>query len=1172
MDQIVHRVLRFDRFALDLTRGCLRRGDQDIDLPPKAFEVLRHLARNAGRLVPKQELHEVVWPHVVVSDDSVVQCIRELRRKLDDDKHRLIKTVSRRGYRLDAAISSDDVPAVRAPAVAGNAPNFTSLVDSISEPAAEEIGCHRLEGERKHVTVLCANLRDSLEVVAQHNPEKALEVFDKVLKLMTDAVDRYAGTVTVVTTDGIVALFGVPLAHEDHAVRACHAALEIQERVKQYSQRQRAPSFSIQVRAGLHSGELIVRPIVSEGPIQYAVMGRTTQLATRLEEIAAPGTSLIGAETLWQVKGHFQVAAPKSAVAACLGEPVYELVGTGPTQTRFQALAALGLTRFVGRRAEIAQLERALARAQRCHGQVVSIIGEPGVGKSRLLHEFLRSHCTPDWLLLETASVSYRATTSYQPVIDLLKSYFHIADSDDVREVTNAVSGRLLRLDRTLATDVPALLALLDIPVEEPSWQALDAFQRRQRTFEALKRLILRECQQQPVILAFEDLHCIDSETQAFLETLIDSLACAPLLLILTHRPEYEHSWGGKSYYTQLRISALPPKTTEEFLRNLLGDNASLVRLKDQLAKQGNPFFLEESVRTLVEAKLLEGQRGAYRLVGALHKLRIPATVQAILAARIDRLPARDKRLLQAASVIGKDVPLVLLREIAELPDETLRRALDHLQAAEFLYQTRLFPNPEYTFAHALSHDVAYDSLLHDRRHTLHGQVVESIERLYQDRLAEHVEQLAHHALRGEVWGKAARYFGQAGVRAAAGSALPHARDCFERALVALDALPENSSTIEEGLEIRLKMRPVLSQLGEIRQALARLREAEKLSARINDDRHRGRVSAYMANAHSAIGDLDEAYSFAVRALAIARGLGDVELTILSTAFLGQALFHRGDYEHVVALAEECIVKFAGDLIYEHFGSAALPLIETRSRLAVSLAQLGRFTEAAGYATEALQLAEPTNCTFTVGQANVAAATVHLLKEDWGRSHSLVDHGVAVLRDGNVVNVLPYAVGTSAWVWAHLHHGTEAIKLIQEGERLVEHQVEAGWVGQVGWAYYVLGRACLVLGRIEQASRLADRAIVFSPSHAGTAGHAQCLLGDIAIHPNGLGAESAQMHYRNALALAEPRGMRPLIAHCHRGLGKAYQQTGQLGKARGHLAAATRTYRDMNMRLGAEEG
>ena len=385
-------------------------------------------------------------------------------------------------------------------------------------------------------------------------------------------------------------------------------------------------------------------------------------------------------------------------------------------------------------------------------------MGEAGVGKSRLFYEFTHSHRVQGWLILESGSVSYGKATAYLPVIDLLKGYFKIQDRDDQREIRDKVIGRVLGLDRSLEPLLPPLLALLDVPVDDSAWETLDPPQRRQRTLEAVKRLLLRESQAQPLLLVIEDLHWIDGETQAFLDSLVDSLGSIRVLLLVNYRPEYEHRWGKKTYYTQLRLESLPPENTGKLLDALLGDAPGLEPLKQMLRRRGNPFFLEETVRTLVETKALDGERGAYRLVRPVQSLQIPATVQAILAARIDRLPMEDKQLLQTASVIGKDVPSAILTAIAELPEEALRRGLDHLREAEFLYETTLFPDLEYTFKHALTHEVTYGSLLHDTRRTLHGQIVEAIERLYADRLPEHIERLAHHALRGELWEKAVTY------------------------------------------------------------------------------------------------------------------------------------------------------------------------------------------------------------------------------------------------------------------------------------------------------------------------------------------------------------------------------------------------------------------------------
>ncbi|HEX5022720.1 MAG TPA: adenylate/guanylate cyclase domain-containing protein, partial [Candidatus Binatia bacterium] len=651
--------------------------------------------------------------------------------------------------------------AVNAQPVAAS--RFTSPESYTPKHLAEKILTSKsaLEGERKQLTVLFADMKGSMELLADRDPEEARKLLDPVIEHMMEAVHRYEGTVSNLMGDGIMALFGAPLSHEDHAVRACYAALRMQESVKRYADGvRRTEGVPIQIRAGLNSGDVVVGAIGNDLKMDYTAIGQTVHLASRMEQMATPGSVMITDGTLQLAEGYVQVKSLGPVVVKGMNDPVdvYEVTGAGVARTRLQVAASRGLTRFVGRDTETEQLRKALEQARAGHGQVVAVVGEPGVGKSRLFYEFTHSHRTEGCLIVESGSVSYGKATPYLPVIDLLKAYFKIQDRDNQRDIREKVTGKLLTLDKTLEPGLPALLSLLDSAPEDQQWQNLDPLQRRQRTLDAIKRLFLRESQVQPLVLIFEDLHWIDSETQAFLDSMIDSLPTAPLLLLVNYRPEYQHGWGSKTYYRQLRIDPLPPESAEELLLATLGDDASLQSLKQLLIErtEGNPFFMEESVRTLVETKFLAGERGRYRLSGPLEITRVPATVHAVLAARIDRLALKEKRLLQSAAVIGKDVPFVLLQAIAEISEEELRRDLGHLQAAEFLYETRLFPDLEYTFKHALTHEVAYGGVLQERRRSLHANTVEAIERLYPDRLAEQVELLAHHTFHGELWEKAA--------------------------------------------------------------------------------------------------------------------------------------------------------------------------------------------------------------------------------------------------------------------------------------------------------------------------------------------------------------------------------------------------------------------------------
>jgi class 3 adenylate cyclase/tetratricopeptide (TPR) repeat protein len=762
-----------------------------------------------------------------------------------------------------------------------------------------------LEGERKQVTVLFADLKGSMELLADRDPEEARSILDPVLARMMEAVHRYEGTVNQVMGDGIMALFGAPIAHEDHAIRACYAALAMQAALRRYSDEvRRTHGLPVHFRVGLNSGEVVVRGIHNDLHMDYSAIGQTVHLAARMEQLAMPGSILLTPATLRLVEGLVQVHALGPIPVKGLVEPVgvAELVGVSALRRRLQAAVARGLTRFVGRQQELAALRQALEHARAGRGQVVAVVGEAGVGKSRLLYEFVHSHHPPGWLVLESASVSYGQATPYFPVIDLLKRYAHVDEHDDLRTIRAKVTGQVVTLDAALQDTGPALLSLLDALPDDSPFLQLDPLQRRQRTLTALKRVLLRESQVQPVLLVFEDLHWIDTETQALLDSLVESLPTARLLLLVNYRPEYQHGWGRKTYYLQLRLDPLPLASADELLQALLGDDPSLAPLKHLLITRtdGNPFFLEESVRTLVETQGLVGEPGAYRLARALPSIQVPSTVQTVLSARIDRLPPEEKQLLHTAAVIGHEVPLALLQAVAEVSEEPLRRGLTHLQAAEFLYETRLFPEIEYTFKHALTQQVAYETLLQERRRALHARIVEALEVLAGERAAEQVDRLAHHALRGEVWDKALAYGRQAGEKSLARSAHREAVEYFEQALSVLAHLPETRDMHEQAIDLRLALRTALWPSGDFGRILAYMREAESLAMALDDSRRLAQVSLFLSVHFHHSGAYDQAIAPAQRALALATAGGDVVLQALANFYLGTAHQAQGDYRRAI--------------------------------------------------------------------------------------------------------------------------------------------------------------------------------------------------------------------------------------------------------------------------------
>jgi tetratricopeptide (TPR) repeat protein/ABC-type thiamine transport system ATPase subunit len=845
---------------------------------------------------------------------------------------------------------------------------------------------------------------------------------------------------------------------------------------------------------------------------------------------------------------------------------VFELVGVSSVRRRLQAVAARGLTRFVGRQHELETLHQTIGQVRTEHGHVVAVVGEAGVGKSRLVYEFVHAHHTQGWLVLESASVSYGKATPYFPVLDLLKRYCHLEEADDPRTVRAKVTGQVLTLDAALQETIPALLALLDALPDDSPFRSLDPPQRRQRTLAALKRVLLRESQVQPVLLVFEDLHWIDSETQALLDSLVESLPTTQLLLLVNYRPEYQHGWGSKTYYTQIRLDPLPPVSAEALLAALLGNDPSLVPLKQFLIARtgGNPFFLEESVRTLVEAGVLVGTPGAYRLVQALPITQVPATVQAVLAARIDRLPPEAKHLLQTAAVIGTEVPLDLLQAIAELSEATLHRSLAQLQGAEFLYETRLFPEREYTFKHALTHEVAYGGLLQERRRVLHGRIVEALETLSAERLAEQVDRLAHHAVRGAVWDKALLYCRQTGARAVARSAYHEAVACFEQALAALAHLPERRDTLEQAIDLRCDLHNALMPLDAQARIFDHLCTAETLAKRLDDPQRLGRVASYLCIYFTTIGEHDRAITVGQRALALATTSGAFDVQVTAQTYLGQAYHAVGDFQQALDVSRQVIASLTGELLYARLGRVAPPALSSRAFVAWCLAELGDFATGRGMAEDAVRLGEAIEQPYSIAGALTPVGCLSRRQGVLQQAIPALERGLALCQSANIARFFPLTAAILGAVYALAGRVVEAQPLL---DQMLERLASGSRVFQYAVVLTELSEALLLVGRVDEASMLAGQLLELSRTHTGHGyqTHAHRLLGDVAMRREPPDLALAEAHYRQALALAEEIGMRPLQAHCHHGLGTLYARLGRSEQARSALAAAIDLYRALEM-------
>jgi class 3 adenylate cyclase/tetratricopeptide (TPR) repeat protein len=1025
-----------------------------------------------------------------------------------------------------------------------------------------------LEGERKQVTVLFADLKGSMELLADRDPEEARQLLDPVLERMMAAVHRYEGTVNQVMGDGIMALFGAPIAHEDHAVRACYAALAMQAAIRSYADQVRQiHRVEIQIRVGLNSGEVVVRAIGNDLHMDYSAIGQTTHLAARMEQLATPGSILLPVATLHLVEGVVQVNAMGAVAVRGLTEPVeiFELVGAAAVRPWFRVAVAQRLTHFVGRHLELQTLGEALERAAGGHGQLVAVSGEPGMGKSRLIYEFSNGPLTEGWRVLETGAVSYGQATPYFPIRDLLRAYFQIDDQDDERKIQEKVDKRLT-WDEALQETRPVVLALLDVAVDAPEWQALDPPQRRQRIIEGVKHLLLQESQVQPLLVLIENLHWIDAGTQAVLDSLIESLPIRRLFLLVTYRPEYQHGWGSKTYYTPLRLHPLRPEAAEALLEGLLGQAVALQPVQQLLLErsEGNPFFLEESVRALVETQILDGERGAYRLAKPLESIQVPATVQAILAARIDRLPPEEKQLLQSAAVIGREMAFPLLQAIAEVPEDALRWGLAHLQKVEFLYETRLYPEPAYAFKHALTHDVAYSSLLQGQRRVLHARIVEAIERLWTDRLTTQVEQLAHHALRGAMWEKALAYCRQAGIKATMRSAHREAVQCFEQALVAFQHLPETPEMLEQAIDLHFGVRNALLPLADHERIFDHLRMAETRARSLNDQRRLGRTFACLVDYFRMTGEPVRAIESGERALALATALGDFHLQVMATHFLGTSCSALGEYRRAVDYFNRNVASLTGELLRERFGMTGLPAVMSRTWLVWCLADLGEFDEGTARGDEAIRLAEAAEHPFSLTQAYYALGTLFLCQGNLPKAIPVLERGLGLCQAAAILTWFPSVAAALGYAYTLSGRVLEAFPLLlQAAAQDTSRGISAGHARRVAY----LSEAYLLTGHIDEAMDLARNALAFARDlkARGNEVYALRLLGEIHAHQDPPKVEAAEAYYQQALALADELGMHPLQAHCHLGLGTLYVAIGQREQARTALSTAIELCRAMEM-------
>lgn len=845
------------------------------------------------------------------------------------------------------------------------------------------------DGERKTVTALFADIKGSTELMRDIDPEEARAIVDPALKLMIDSVQRYDGYIVQSTGDGIFALFGAPIAREEHPQRAIYAALRMQEELRRYSGRLReAGNAPIEVRVGINTGEVVVRAIqIGERHTEYTPIGHTTNLAARMQTLAPSGSIAVTEQVRRLAEGYFQFKPLGSARIKGVNEPVsvYEVIGVGPLRTRLQASARRGLSRFAGRSVEMEQMKRALELLKTGNGQIVAAVGEAGVGKSRLFHEFkavAQSGCT----ILEAFSMSHGKASAYLPVIELLKGYCGIATEDDARKRREKVIGKVLGLDRSLDDTLPYLFALLGIqPVEDPLAQ-MDPQIKRRRTLEAVKRIFLTESRAQPLILIFEDLHWIDAETQVLLNLLADSLAHGHILLLVNYRPEYRHEWGSRTYYAQMRLDPLGRESAAEMLTALIGDDRSLDALKQLIIEktEGNPFFMEETVQVLFDEGSLV-RNGTTILTRAPGELKIPPTVRDILASRIDRLPSDERHLLQILAVIGKQFRLRLIRAVAGTSEDILERMVSELRNGEFIYEQPTFPDIEYAFKHALTQEVAYDSILLERRKLLHQNIASAIEAQFFDQIDDHLGELArHYRLSGNA-DEAIKYLRLAGEQLNQRSAHNEAAAHLNSALELLVHLPAGIESTRLEIELRLALsKSVATSKGYAAPELDELNHRTlELSKALGDPELHFRALMFDWAFHQVRRDLNRAAETSRELMVLSGNLHDPRMIVHANYAAGAVSLFRGEVVHAIQRFEESRrIYRPGGLGEEPHDPGVTSLAFLASALWIS----GYPAQALRASDEALKLARQLGHSLSLVIALAYRAMLHLCRREPDRA------------------------------------------------------------------------------------------------------------------------------------------------------------------------------------------
>ena len=1006
----------------------------------------------------------------------------------------------------------------------------------------------KIEGERKQVTVMFCDMEGFTPLVEGLGPEEAYSIMDQVYEILIHKVHDYEGTVNEMTGDGIMALFGAPIALEDasqRAIRSAHAIHREMARFTEKMNQERPGSYALRMRIGIHTGPVVVGTLGNNLRVEFKAVGDTVNLASRMEGLAEPGTTYVTGETFGLTEGLFRFEALGGKEVKGKEEPVkiYRVIAPSTLRTRFDVSAERGLTPFVGREREFELLLDGFERAKEGRGQAFSVMAEAGIGKSRLLYEFRKAVANEEVTFLEGKCLSYSKSVAYHPVIDVLKSNFDVREEDGDSEIREKFKRGLKILGIDEASTFPYLLELFSVKDSGFDKIPMSPEGKKARITEAVKGITVKGSEIRPLIIAIEDLHWVDKSSEDHLKNLLDSISGARVFLIFTYRPEFVHSWGGRSYHNQVNLNRLSNRETLLMASHLLGTDDFDRQFENLILEktEGVPFFIEEFIKSLKDLKVIEREANRYLLAKDIQNLAIPGTIQDMIMARMDSLPEETKRLLQTVSAVGREFSYELIKRVTDIPQEELLSYLSALKDSELLYERGIYPQSTYIFKHAFTQDVAYNSLLVKRRKEIHEKIGRAIEELYPERLEEFFEMLAYHYGRSANTEKAVEYLELANQKAIKVHAMEEAKAHFDEAMELLDTMPETEVNRQRRISLLVDQVNVFDQLFKVPEYYELLTHCEPMASALHNPELLGAFYVGLGRCEYCLGSFDQAIRTLSKAAELAEASGNVEEAGHAYMELEWNHVFRGNYDRVLTLKEHALHKMEQQFNLRWY-------VRALSAASRAYSHLGRWDEAMEAAQKALSVAEEFSNNSMISFAAWTLSIACTYKGDLARG---IEYGELAVQKATT----PYnkALGQRglAWAWCRAGEPNRGIELLNALLPIFRGRFMPSEIPQtcnLGEGYWLAGKNDKARQTLEEALKVAERC-----GARYYVGWAHRVLGEIAVETN---PAQAAHHFDKSIAVLEEIKAENELAMAYAGYGRFHKQQGNFTEASEYLTNA----------------